>query len=46
MPSYIAQEEYSAVKRKCVAYLIYAPTQMDLENMLNEASQAQVENSI
>lgn len=34
---YIAQEEYSTVKRKCVAYLIYAPTQMDLENMLNRS---------
>ena len=43
MPSYIAQEEYSAVKRKYVAYLIYATTHMHLENMLNEASQAQME---
>ena len=31
------------MKRKHAAYLIYATTQMDLENMLNEASQAQME---
>ena len=31
------------MKRKYAAYLIYATTHMDLENMLNEARQAQME---